>query len=497
MLVIYWLILCVPMQGQEVPVISSIKKGFPDLQFEEKVCDFSVAGPRKKIIHYFQFTNKGEAVLVIEGVSPSCGCLTKVLPSTEFASGAAGVVEATFETSRQKGKQTLSIFVLSNDPNKPEIELKITGTVSLEDAVLEPESLHFGNVERGEAILRTVRLFNLGGKPISLNRVEAAKEYFVTHVSEFEDLYHKGLAIDVVLRPDAPVGHFVVPITLHTNSTKRPRIDILIHGNVVGKISVEPAVLLLRASSGGRFAANKLKVTSKDGKEFDILDIAVDPPALSTKLECIKAKRQFDITVEVGQNTVPGNLAGRIEIYTDHPEEPMVVVPFHGIAEEPCVTSIRQSEIPRSSGKSVSTRQVYITRVPSEADTYVSAWLIKRFLDTNAEFVFVPIEAPIPEGTGILFDVPSAQARWRRSHRGSTAEEVLTEIKDANPAVKRIVVLVRQLEIASWLVSSNSEAGRLHSSILKMTDGINDPQTRVARVFVYLDKVYAAGGKVP
>lgn len=65
--------------------------------------------------------------------------------------------------------------------------------------------------------------------------------------------------------------------------------------------------------------------------------------------------------------------------------------------------------------------EVYVTLKGFEPDKLASIWLIKRFIDQKAEFVFLT-KGDFPQ-EGIAFDVPDA--RLRRSHTRSTFETIL------------------------------------------------------------------------
>lgn len=66
----------------------------------------------------------------------------------------------------------------------------------------------------------------------------------------------------------------------------------------------------------------------------------------------------------------------------------------------------------------------YVTRANVHVDRCASAWLIRRFIDSAAEFTFVEVDAPLPEGA-IPFDMEGAE--W--GHRGHKCTfETLIEI---------------------------------------------------------------------
>lgn len=89
---------------------------------------------------------------------------------------------------------------------------------------------------------------------------------------------------------------------------------------------------------------------------------------------------------------------------------------------------------------------VYVTRKGSEPDRGASAWLIKRYIDLQAEFRLFTQDEPIPEG--ITFDIP--ESRYRRTHRYSTYETLLHAYKITEPIVVQIGVIIHDLEINTW-----------------------------------------------
>src|SRR5512138_3178728 len=74
------------------------------------------------------------------------------------------------------------------------------------------------------------------------------------------------------------------------------------------------------------------------------------------------------------------------------------------------------------------------------------AWLIQRFIDRQAEFVFIPSGSTgLPEG-GEPFDIPGV----RFSHRGghSTFHTLLNEYHLDDPVLQRIANIIDEADIA-------------------------------------------------
>lgn len=445
-------------QRQSSFAFPSEEGSFSHTELEKKKCNFRIAAQQERSMHNFTLKNVPTGIVANRSTKTPCGTNSALLSSIDVSPGATEAIKT--------------------------------------EVALEPDFVNFGEVERGKTFTKILKLIQIGTKDLHLKKVEAAEDYFVTRVSPNEEKGQRGFKINVVLKPDAPVGLFVETIILHTNSNKKPRIDVPIYGNVIGRIRIKPQTVLLGVIEKGSHAANKIEVTSVDRKKFNILKVTFNPSYCLTEVTRAKNNWEFEIAIKVDENASTGRVAGKIHIYTDDSDQPLIEVPVYGLITNPVIRQTLKTKLSSEVSDSQDFKHIYITQPPIEGDTYISAWLIKRFLDPIAEFVFVPIGSLITEKTGCIFDLPSPYARWMRTYRRCTSEQVLAEIKEPDPVIKKMVGLVRQLEMASWLVSATSDAGRLRSTITRLTEGTTDPQLRVNRVFTYLDDIYAAGGYV-
>ena len=106
-------------------------------------------------------------------------------------------------------------------------------------------------------------------------------------------------------------------------------------------------------------------------------------------------------------------------------------------------------------------RHLYSTWDVLELDTCASAWLIKNFVDSEAEFRFFGKGELIDEG--IAFDTPDANLR--RKHNMSTFESVLKEHKLNDPYLDEIAAMIHSLEVDYWQQGQTEEARLLDKKI--------------------------------
>jgi hypothetical protein len=103
----------------------------------------------------------------------------------------------------------------------------------------------------------------------------------------------------------------------------------------------------------------------------------------------------------------------------------------------------------------------WITREHVKVDRVACPWLIKRFVDPDAEFCFVPAEQVLQESQRILatpFDIPGAEL----GHHGKecTFEAILKKYKlDGNPALKLLGRIVNGADTDNTLWHQPESAG--------------------------------------
>ena len=135
----------------------------------------------------------------------------------------------------------------------------------------------------------------------------------------------------------------------------------------------------------------------------------------------------------------------------------------------------------------------WITRENVKVDRVACPWLIRRFVDPQAEFLFVPedelLEAARREGA-IPFDAtrfPQVTLNHRRER--CTFEAILEDYKLTDPALQRLGLIVRGADVKGQEhVSPESLGLRAIAQVFAAT-GISDEE-RLSREFPMYDALY-------
>jgi hypothetical protein len=134
---------------------------------------------------------------------------------------------------------------------------------------------------------------------------------------------------------------------------------------------------------------------------------------------------------------------------------------------------------------------LWITRSHVHVDRVACPWLIKRFVDSEGRFLFVPKNSvlPVAEQTGgIPFDAPGVELGH---HEGKCSFEViLAKYELADPALHRLAKVVHAADIAPDLhtdpIAPGLEAIATGFGLLFPDDAIN-----LEAQFVVYDALYA------
>jgi len=129
----------------------------------------------------------------------------------------------------------------------------------------------------------------------------------------------------------------------------------------------------------------------------------------------------------------------------------------------------------------------YITRERVHVDRIATAWAIRKFIDAEATFQFVPRTRDVRGMDGIPFDVRGAAL----THRGGRCTfEVLLETYELNdPALRHMARVIHAADLPQ-----DEPPNTLAPGVLAIFDGIRDAsetdEERLRRGFVVCDALF-------
>ncbi|MFD1096686.1 DUF1573 domain-containing protein [Salegentibacter chungangensis] len=101
------------------------------IEFKSETIDYGEIKKGSDGVRVFEFTNTGNAPLVIENVTSSCGCTIPKKPDGPIQPGETGQIEVKYDTKRVGPiRKTVTVYSNADEPTKA---LKIKGKVLDED----------------------------------------------------------------------------------------------------------------------------------------------------------------------------------------------------------------------------------------------------------------------------------------------------------------------------------------------------------------------------
>lgn len=187
--------------GALLVVNTALAAGQPKIKFKETAWNFGKVKQGEVLSHEFIFTNEGDATLVIQKVSTSCGCTAALVSADKIPPGKEGRIEIKFDTRGYGGQLSKLVYVDSNDPGEAHRQLEVAAEIEIPPSPkidLDPYNYDAGLAVEGEEIKANLQVINKGelelkvefnhrsatflsgGKPVSVPlKIAAGKEVAV------------------------------------------------------------------------------------------------------------------------------------------------------------------------------------------------------------------------------------------------------------------------------------------------------------------------------
>lgn len=136
----------------------------------------------------------------------------------------------------------------------------------------------------------------------------------------------------------------------------------------------------------------------------------------------------------------------------------------------------------------------WITRERAKVDRVACPWLIRKFIDRDAEFLFVPVAEVMEQArqhAAIPFDVPPhPEAKFVHRDGKCTFEVLVEEYRITDPAVGLLAKIVHGADIAGEENATPQSAG-LKAIAEGFTETGRDDYDRLEKEFPLYDALYA------
>ena len=306
----------------------------PDLRFDAYSFDFGFIEEGKQVGHTFAYENKGNEELVISKAETSCTCTQAFLPKEQrIPPGGKGELVVGFDGTGRQGGQSETVYVSSNDPISPVVQLEIGGVIKPIRLPISVRNLHFGTVKKGEGAKREIVITDPGDGSLAVNEVTSDSSFVKVSLTRNDK---PGLVylVTAELKPGTPVGELKGKLKVSTNHPREPIVEVPVAADVVGDVEASPNQFFLGLLKKGQTASKTITLSTTSDKPLVIrkMDSPFDYVTI-TALPEIRGKK-YSVTATLKDTAPLGLIRGDVVIHTNDPDQREIKVLLFALVEE-------------------------------------------------------------------------------------------------------------------------------------------------------------------
>lgn len=299
-----------------------------EISCSQPLYQFGTKKESETLNHTFEIQNIGDKVLKLGKVRACCGATVKV-GKKELQPGEKLPVSFEMKLKGRKGVQDKNIFIASDDPKTPYLNLKIKGNV-LRFFKISERFIRLKDLETDSKVSQEVTIIPELEFPFNIIQAKSSSDKFSVDYKLMKEMVKtdKGKSLEqevykVTISNSKPfdVGRVSTSVILTTDNDKFPEIKIYLSGRVQSSLSITPKEIVVKKSEKKlkRFVAIRSK-----GKEFKLTDLSI-PLGVSVEKRCKKAGN-WVCTLQIDTKQLKGD--SQLKFKSDYPGMSEIVVPI-------------------------------------------------------------------------------------------------------------------------------------------------------------------------
>ncbi len=309
----------------------------PKIEISQETKDMGTVPKGQVIETDFIVRNVGGSDLVITDARPSCGCTVSSFDKM-IKPGGEGKVHTSVDTKSFSGPISKSVLVVSNDPERPQMNLFVKALVKPFVDVAPQAYVRF-SVVKGDAASQDVVLISeeKGFKPTV---AETAQPYVKAEISptgdkdkiagRSGDQYKLAIAVTA----DAPEGLLNAPIRINTGVSQQPILEVPVSGIVRPRVSITPITVNFGNFTPGKdpITRNIVVTNNKPGTPIKVTKAEVNVPGFVTDVVPTQEGVSYTVVVKANDKVKKGAVDGKVTLYTSDKEKAVIEIPLKGEA---------------------------------------------------------------------------------------------------------------------------------------------------------------------
>jgi hypothetical protein len=292
--------------------------------FPESRHDFGPVPRGARVKHDFVLVNHLSEPVTILGLRPSCGCTSGRANASEVGPGQSAVIEAQMDTRNFVGPKSTVLYVslMTASGREAETGLGVNATI-LSDVVLNPGSIDFGAVVRGQAPSRTLTIDRINLEGWRVHRMVSGSRVLDAQLVETS---RKGGAVSytltVGLKPDVPAGPVRDEIRILSNDPETPSIPVMVTAWIRGELTAAPSVLSLGPVPSAAGVQGRFVIRATHPFAIRAIEGNGDGFSASAPQEARRTVHVVTVAYKPEEGTTRGDLRRVFRVHTDLPGEP-------------------------------------------------------------------------------------------------------------------------------------------------------------------------------
>jgi hypothetical protein len=317
------------------PAAAKVAAIAPKIEISPETKDAGTVAKGQMVEATFVVKNAGGADLVISDARPSCGCTVASFDRL-IKPGAEGKIVSSVDTKSFSGPISKSVLVVSNDPERPQMNLFIKAMVKPFVDVLPQAFVRF-SVIKGDSAGQDVILLSeeKGFRPTI---AETSQPYVKAEIlpagdkdkipGRLGDQYKVRLSVT----PDAPEGLLNAPIRIATGVAQQPTVEIPVSGIVRPRVSVTPVTVNFGNFTAGKdpITRNIIVTNNKPAVPVKVVRAEVSVPGFVTDVVPTQEGVSYTVVVKASGAVKKGALDGTVKLFTSDKERPVIEIPLRG-----------------------------------------------------------------------------------------------------------------------------------------------------------------------
>ncbi len=293
---------------------SAMAEPWAEKMFSQTSHDFRTVGRGTKAEHHFNLKNLYQEEVHIASVRTSCGCTTPIITQQTLKSFESGAIVAKFNTETHIGQKSAVLTVVFDRPYYAEVQLSVRGNIRT-DITFSPPEVNFGELAEGQTSEQEVVISYTGSTGWEIKDVRShCTDLVVTLTAPQRSPGLVRYRMNVASQGGLTAGDIRERLTLVTNDTRFPTIEMAVSGRVRAGLEVSPAALSLGTIRSGETIEKRLVVRGE--REFSVSDVVCGDKRFSFELPEGRKKLHF-VKVNFAAGDDEAVIAQKIRIVSD------------------------------------------------------------------------------------------------------------------------------------------------------------------------------------